>query len=125
MKGSIRFDNEINVEVAVDPSQDEGAKLLSAVNLVDGQELSPGGGGVSGLVTYTEDVGIDKTYNELMAMLTSEVVPYFIYGGNLFALCYIMYNSDEHRYGTDFNEVLTASILSFSSNDGDTPMFLD
>ena len=44
MKGSIRFDNEINVEVAVDPSQDEGAKLLSAVNLVDGQELGIGGG---------------------------------------------------------------------------------
>ena len=43
MKGSIRFDNEINVEVAVDPSQDEGAKLLSAVNLVDGQELGSGG----------------------------------------------------------------------------------
>lgn len=44
MKGSIRFDNEINVEVEVDPSQDEGARLLSAVNLVDGQELGIGGG---------------------------------------------------------------------------------
>ena len=44
MKGSIRFDNEINVEVEVDPSQDEGAKLLSAINLVDGQELGSGGG---------------------------------------------------------------------------------
>lgn len=123
MKGSIRFDNEINVEVAVDPSQDEGAKLLSAVNLVDGQEL--GSGGVSGLVTYTEDVGIDKSYNELMAMLTAEVVPYFIHGGNLFALSYIMYNSEEGRYGTDFNEVLTASELPFSSSNADTPMFLD
>lgn len=51
MKGSIRFDNEINVEVEVDPSQDEGAKLFSAVNLVDGQELSPGGGG-SNIPTY-------------------------------------------------------------------------
>lgn len=45
MKGSIRFDNEINVEVEVDPSQAEGARLLSAVNLVDGQELGSGGGG--------------------------------------------------------------------------------
>lgn len=42
-KGSIRFDSGINVEVAVDPSQAEGAKLLNAVNLADGQELSGGG----------------------------------------------------------------------------------
>lgn len=42
-KGSIRFDNGINVEVAVDPSQAVGAKLLNAVNLADGQELSGGG----------------------------------------------------------------------------------
>lgn len=55
MKGSIRFDNEINVEVAVDPSQDEGAKLLSAVNLVDGQELGSGGGDLS-YVTVTLDL---------------------------------------------------------------------
>ncbi|MBO7093589.1 MAG: hypothetical protein J6W33_01610 [Spirochaetia bacterium] len=39
MKGSIRFDNDINIEVDVDKSAEEGAKLTSAVNLVDGQEL--------------------------------------------------------------------------------------
>ena len=43
MKGSIRFDNEINVEVDVDPTAAEGAKLTSAVNLVDGQVLGSGG----------------------------------------------------------------------------------
>ena len=42
-KGSIRFDDLINVEVAVDPTQEAGAKLLSAVNLVDGQSLGGGG----------------------------------------------------------------------------------
>ena len=67
MKGSIRFNNEINVEVAVDPSQDEGAKLLSAVNLVDGQELSPGGGG-SNIPTHNikieaYDTGADELVN--------------------------------------------------------------
>ncbi len=44
MKGSIRFNNDINVEVDVDPSAEEGARLSSAVNLVDGQELGVGGG---------------------------------------------------------------------------------
>lgn len=44
MKGSIRFNNDINVEVSVDPSAESGAKLESAKNLVDGQELGTGGG---------------------------------------------------------------------------------
>lgn len=42
-KGSIRFNNDINVEVDVDPAADEGARLTSAKNLVDGQELGIGG----------------------------------------------------------------------------------
>lgn len=42
-KGSIRFDNGANIEVEVDKSAAEGAKLLSAVNLVDGQALGVGG----------------------------------------------------------------------------------
>lgn len=45
MKGSIRFNNDINVEVSVDPTAEEGARLESAKNLVDGQELGTGGGG--------------------------------------------------------------------------------
>lgn len=43
MKGSILFNKDINIEVNVDPAADEGAKLTSAVNLVDGQELGVGG----------------------------------------------------------------------------------
>ena len=69
MKGSIRFDNEINVEVAVDPSQDEGAKLLSAVNLVDGQRLSPGGGGSDTVIVTETDGTLDITPNQLKAAL--------------------------------------------------------
>lgn len=64
MKGSIRFDNDINIEVDVDKSAEEGAKLTSAVNLVDGQEL--GGenysetyeGTAAALFTNT-DIGMD------------------------------------------------------------------
>lgn len=47
MKGSIRFDNEINVEVDVDPSAASGSRLTSCKNLIDGQELGGGGGGSS------------------------------------------------------------------------------
>ena len=42
MDGSIRFNNDINVEVAVDPTAAEGARLTGAKNLVDGQELGAG-----------------------------------------------------------------------------------
>lgn len=131
MNGSIRFNPDINIEVSVDPAAEEGARLLSAKNLVDGQEAGGGGGGASGLVTYTEDVGIDKTYNELINMATAEVVPYFIYEGKLFVLSTIIYNSQDELYAVDFTEVLTtitglpADVFSFSSEDADTPMYLD
>lgn len=42
MDGSIRFNNDINIEVAVDPTAEEGARLTGAKNLVDGQELGTG-----------------------------------------------------------------------------------
>lgn len=77
MKGSIRFDNEINVEVAVDPSQDEGAKLLSAVNLVDGQELSPGGGG-SNIPTHNIKIeAYDTGANELVDYTILEIAYFY------------------------------------------------
>lgn len=43
MKGSILFNKDINIEVDVDPAAEEGARLSSAKNLVDGQELGVGG----------------------------------------------------------------------------------
>lgn len=81
MKGSIRFDNEINVEVAVDPSQDEGAKLLSAINLVDGQELGSGGGGSNiptcniKIEVYDTGAGelVDYTFLEVGYFLTDNL----------------------------------------------------
>lgn len=51
MKGSILFNKDINIEVDVDPSAEEGARLISAKNLVDGQEA--GGGGDGGVATVT------------------------------------------------------------------------
>lgn len=42
MDGSIRFNDDINIEVAVDPTAEEGARLTGAKNLVDGQELGAG-----------------------------------------------------------------------------------
>lgn len=44
MNGSILFNPDINIEVDVDPSAEEGSRLISAKNLVDGQELGTGGG---------------------------------------------------------------------------------
>ena len=42
MDGSIRFNDDINIEIAVDPTAEEGARLTGAKNLVDGQELGAG-----------------------------------------------------------------------------------
>ena len=98
MKGSIRFDNEINVEVAVDPSQDEGAKLLSAVNLVDGQELGSGGGDFS---TAEVTINNEMSFNYNIPYLTE-------YEGVEYIQCY------DSRSGT-FNVVLYKgnALLSF------------
>ena len=57
MKGSILFNPDINIEVDVDPSAEEGARLVSAKNLVDGQEA--GGGGTF----YTVSNSADSTTN--------------------------------------------------------------
>ena len=98
MKGSIRFDNEINVEVAVDPSQDEGAKLLSAVNLVDGQKLGSGGGDFS---TAEVTINNEMSFNYNIPYLTE-------YEGVEYIQCY------DSRSGT-FNVVLYKgnAVLSF------------
>lgn len=81
MNGSIRFNPDINIEVSVDPAADEGERLLSAKNLVDGQELGTGGGadlpdaifkiiteeGVPISVTaynFNEDVALAKIQNK-------------------------------------------------------------
>lgn len=57
MKGSILFNKDINIEVDVDPSAEEGARLISAKNLVDGQEA--GGGGTFYTVSNSEDSTIN------------------------------------------------------------------
>ena len=77
MKGSIRFNNDINVEVDVDPTAAEGSRLTGAKNLVDGQELGTGGDVDYGLIRYSDD-SINKNYNELKAMLEAGIVPHYI-----------------------------------------------
>ena len=71
-KGSIRFDDLINVEVAVDPTQGEGAKLLSAVNLVDGQSL--GGGGSSDF--YLVDISLTGDTDDIVGILYGGLIDY-------------------------------------------------
>ena len=80
-KGSIRFDDLINVEVAVDPTQAAGSKLLSAVNLVDGQSLG-GGGGSSDFITLTFEylgVGLEAYISILsdLSDLNSDLITYY------------------------------------------------
>lgn len=93
-KGSIRFDDLINVEVAVDPTQAAGAKLLSAVNLVDGQSLGGGGGGdfstaeitYTGLTSSLYVVGIspDDGSSCVTAMLTNGTKTVILYKGKAY-----------------------------------------
>ena len=104
MNGSIRFNDDINIEVAVDPTAEEGARLTGAKNLVDGQELGTGGGADLPVVTeadagkvlavnasgewaaespyvivtatFSEDVWtLDKTAGEIKAIIESRKMP--------------------------------------------------
>lgn len=77
MNGSILFNPDINIEVDVDPSAEEGARLVSAKNLVDGQELGIGGGEDERILI--DDDGFYATYNQLKALLDDGKRPYFIW----------------------------------------------
>lgn len=70
MKGSILFNKDINIEVDVDPSAEEGARLTSAKNLVDGQELGSGGGGDFS----TAEVSINNTTNDTVGSLMPNTI---------------------------------------------------
>ena len=53
------------------------------VSYLMGQQSAGGGGGGGGLVPYTDDpdnqrVTLDKTYNEIAAMVENGVLPYII-----------------------------------------------
>lgn len=76
MKGSIRFNNEINIEVDVDPAAEEGARLISAKNLVDGQEA--GGGGTFYTVSNSEDSTINISIGVSVDASTPEDVLAFV-----------------------------------------------
>lgn len=79
MKGSILFNKDINIEVDVDPSAEEGARLISAKNLVDGQEA--GGGGESGEFTVIDlvnenELDLDITGAKITSLMSNDIVPF-------------------------------------------------
>ena len=65
MKGSILFNPDINIEVDVDPSAEEGARLVSAKNLVDGQEAGGGGEPENVNVTFINTLEDDLPCEEI------------------------------------------------------------
>lgn len=69
MKGSILFNSDINIEVDVDPSAEEGARLVSAKNLVDGQELGGGGGDDFSIVEVTINISNESAYADVSAAI--------------------------------------------------------
>ena len=101
MDGSIRFNDDINIEIAVDLTAEEGARLTGAKNLVDGQELGAGSdlpvvteadaGKVlavnasgewaaedkSGKITFDDGV-LSLTPNQLIAIISSKILPWFM-----------------------------------------------
>ena len=106
MNGSIRFNDDINIEVAVDPTAAEGARLVSATNLVDGQGIGDGGGlpdvtaadagnvlavnasgewvaeNLNGFIAASLEEGslvLSKSWAELATMLSAHILPYFVY----------------------------------------------
>lgn len=114
-KGSIRFNDLINVEVAVDPTQAAGSKLLSAVNLVDGQSLGGGGsdfeivevtfvrGTKSGDITITVPFIEHWDYSNID---TTSAVFYLASASNEITKNIILYKGHAYAYANDGNVVL-------------------
>ena len=101
MKGSILFNPDINIEVDVDPAAEEGARLISAKNLVDGQEA---GGGVTlaeielitpyssgGFYGYITDNVSDPTYEAYTEFLReSEAGASFTHYADITGSCFLI-----------------------------------
>lgn len=126
MKGSMLFNKDINIEVDVDPSAEEGARLSSAKNLVDGQELGTGGGTISGQLTATKEgdyIRFNKTYDEVKEMLENGVLPYWYDSEGLiwdnFTGCFYLGLMEENA-GSFFTFDLD-SLKSIFFNAGDNP----
>ena len=80
-----------------------------------------GGGGTSGLVVDTEDE-LDKSYNEIMAMVNGGTLPFIKYDSGY--ICHLTYISDSNDYTVAFsaydyiNEANTANVYISSTADG-------
>lgn len=110
MKGSIRFDNDINIEVDVDKSAEEGAKLTSAVNLVDGQELGGGGGGIGEVVFEGET---EITNNTDLAEYLMDGATYIVYVKDLKVANHLMDIVSDAAYQFEIDPVVIITTLMY------------
>ena len=80
-----------------------------------------GGGGTSGLVTDTSDE-LDKSYNEIMAMVSAGTLPFIHYDSGYIAR--LIYHDDSEDYVVQFgfydieNSVYSTNMYISSTADG-------
>ena len=80
-----------------------------------------GGGGTSGLVTDTSDE-LDKSYNEIMAMVTAGTLPFMIFNGETLYMSFI---DDGELYEVDFAYNGGNATRNYISSTADGTLVLD
>lgn len=84
------------------------------------QGIADAGGGVSGLVTDTSDT-LDKSYNDIDAMITAGVLPFLIINNEIY---YASFIDNDGTYEVDF-ATAGGNTRNYVASDADDHLALD
>ena len=83
-----------------------------------------GGGGTSGLVTVTSGT-MDKSYNELMAIVNAGTLPFYIRESDNAVFVFSMDETSGNDYAVDFFSTGVNDGVMFVASDADDALVLD
>ena len=83
-----------------------------------------GGGGTSGLVTVTSGT-MDKSYNELMAIVNAGTLPFYIDEDEKTVYMFAKDETVGNDYAVDFFSGIENSGILYVASDADDPLVLD
>jgi len=97
----------------------------TALNKIE-NGIASAGGGVNGLVTDTSDT-LDKTYNEIMAMVSAGAIPFIIFSDGFIYRLYWIDDSDGYGVGFGYYDPMDGAFLDkvYFSSTADGQMVLD
>lgn len=83
-----------------------------------------GGGGTSGLCIVTSGT-MDKSYNELMAMVNAGTLPFYIRESDNAVFVFSMNETSGNDYAVDFFSAVVNDGVIFVASDADDALVLD